>query len=150
MVGPGLGSLRGGCRDDPAGVARLAWQSDPHGLSARAVFRPWRVLDRLEWSADFVLRRLDPNLRAADDLQLLMSNHSVPATDEGHATAYRNVIPLGITLHLGGHGSYFENCGEIYAASPEKIEQTTAHLLTLFGNRSPDEIFLSEKVPEYG
>lgn len=129
---------------------------DWHGNPIHTVYLPGQCFVHggywIDWNGRRILFSGDSiqTCGAADDLQLLMSNHSVPATDEGHATAYRNVIPLGITLHLGGHGSYFENCGEIYAASPEKIEQTTAHLLTLFGNRSPDEIFLSEKVPEYG
>lgn len=81
---------------------------------------------------------------AVDDLQLLMSNHSVPGTQEGHSTAYRNVLPLGIDLNLGGHGSHFENCTAIYQASTGRIEETTALLLGLFGDRRPEEIFVRE------
>ena len=73
-----------------------------------------------------------------------MSNHSVPGTQEGHSTAYRNVLPLGIDLNLGGHGSHFENCTAIYQASTGRIEETTALLLGLFGDRRPEEIFVRE------
>ena len=66
--------------------------------------------------------------------------------DEGHAQAYRNVIPLGIDLNLGGHSSHFKNCREIYNASLERIEQTTARLMRLFPEKPPVEIFLRESL----
>ena len=81
----------------------------------------------------------------ADSLQMPCANHSVPGTEEGHAQAYRNVIPLGIDLNLGGHSSHFQDCRDIYNASFERIEQTTDLLLELFPRKSSSEIFLRDK-----
>jgi hypothetical protein len=75
---------------------------------------------------------------------MLGAHHSIPGTEEGHAQAYRNVIPLGIDLNLGGHSSHFHNCREIYNASLERIEQTTDRLMRLFPEKPRVEIFLRE------
>jgi len=121
---------------------------DWHGNPIHTVYLPGHCFVHAGYWMDWEGRRIlfsgdSIQIRGGvDELQLLMSNHSVPGTDEGHATAYRNVIPLGITLNLGGHGSHFESCGEIYQQSLQKIEQTTARLLALFGSRTPEEIFL--------
>ncbi|MEI8309120.1 MAG: MBL fold metallo-hydrolase [Verrucomicrobiota bacterium] len=123
---------------------------DWHGNPIHTVYLPGHCFVHAGYWMDWEGRRIlfsgdsIQSRGTADDLQLLMSNHSVPGTEEGHAAAYRNVIPLGITLNLGGHGSHFENCGALYRASLEKIEQTTARLLGLFGNRTPEEIFVRE------
>jgi len=77
-----------------------------------------------------------------DGLQMPIANHSVPGTDEGHAAAYHNVIPLGIMLNLGGHSSHFQNCTELYRASLRNIEGITTRLLDLFVKKDPPEIFL--------
>jgi len=77
-----------------------------------------------------------------DGLQMPIANHSVPGTDEGHAQAYQNVLPLGITLNLGGHSSHFQNCTEIYRESLRNIEGISAHLLDLFAEKDQIEIFL--------
>ena len=74
------------------------------------------------------------------------ANHSIPGTEEGHDQAYRNVIPLSIDLNLGGHSSHFQDCREIYNASLERIEQTTARLMRLFPEKPPVEIFLRESL----
>ena len=123
---------------------------DWHGNPVHTVYLPGHCFVHAGYWMDWNGRRLlfsgdSIQIRGtADEMQLLISNHSVPGTDEGHATAYRNVLPLGITLNLGGHGSHFENCGDVYAASLDKIEQTTVRLLGLFGSRSPEEIFVRE------
>jgi len=63
-------------------------------------------------------------------------------SDEGHAEAYRNVLPLGITLNLGGHSSHFQNCTDLYRASLRNIEGITARLMGFFVEKDPHEIFL--------
>lgn len=77
-----------------------------------------------------------------DSLQFIIANHSVPGTDEGHAAAYENAAQLPIDLNLGGHSSYFKDCRKVYAASLKHIEQTSAQLLALFGDRDPEAVFL--------
>ncbi len=120
------------------------------GVPIHTVFLPGHCFAHagywLDWKGRRILFSGDSiqTRGVADDLQLLMSNHSVPGTEEGHSTAYRNVMPLGITLNLGGHTSHFENCAAVYQSSYDRIEETTGHLLALFGNRRPEEIFVRE------
>lgn len=78
----------------------------------------------------------------ADSLQLILSNHTIPGTPEGHEQAYENALALDITLNLGGHSSYFSSCGETYRASRRNIAAATAKLRALFAPRDPREIFL--------
>lgn len=123
---------------------------DWHGTAIHTVFLPGHCLVHagywLDWKGRRILFSGDSiqTRGGVDNLQLLISNHSVPGTGEGHLTAYENVIPLGITLNLGGHGSSFENCDKIYRASYQRIEATTKSLLGLFGPKHPSDIFLRE------
>jgi hypothetical protein len=102
----------------------------------------------LDWSGRRILLSGDSiqTRGEADSLQMPGANHSIPGTEEGHAQAYRNVIPLGIDLNLGGHSSHFQDCREIYDASLHRIEQTTDLLLELFPKTSASEIFLRENL----
>jgi len=126
----------------------LVWHDTPihtvylpgHCLAHAGYWLDWGTR-RILFSGDSIQTR-----GGVDDLQLLMSNHSVPGTSEGHSTAYQNVIPLDITLNLGGHGSYFADCERIYRSSLHKINETTSRLIDLFGDRDPDEIFVRESL----
>jgi hypothetical protein len=102
----------------------------------------------LDWNGRRVLLSGDSiqTRGEADSLQMPGANHSIPGTEEGHAQAYRNVIPLGIDLNLGGHSSHFQDCREIYNASLERIEQTTTRLMRLLPEKPPVEIFLRESL----
>ena len=123
-----------------------------HGTAIHTVHLPGHCLVHagywLDWNGRRVLLSGDSiqTRGEADSLQMPGANHSIPGTEEGHDQAYRNVIPLGIDLNLGGHSSHFHNCREIYNASFERIEQTTARLMRLFPDKSPSEIFLRESL----
>jgi len=79
---------------------------------------------------------------APDNLQCILSNHSIPGTDEGHAWAYHNALEIDADLNLGGHSSFFTHCREVYAASLLRIESQTTALVSLFDALRPEEIFL--------
>ncbi len=96
---------------------------------------------RLLFSGDSIQTRGE-----ADSLQLILCNHSVPGTPEGHGQAYQNVIPLEIALNLGGHSSHFSSCTELYRASEQNIAATTAELRRLFGPKDPGEIYLRPRL----
>jgi glyoxylase-like metal-dependent hydrolase (beta-lactamase superfamily II) len=122
-----------------------------HGTAIHTVHLPGHCLLHagywLDWNGRRILLSGDSiqTRGEADALQMPCANHSVPGTEEGHAQAYRNVIPLGIDLNLGGHSSHFQDCRDIYNASFERIEQTTDLLLELFPKKSSSEIFLRDK-----
>ena len=122
-----------------------------HGTAIHTVHLPGHCLLHagywLDWNGRRILLSGDSiqTRGEADALQMPCANHSVPGTEEGHAQAYRNVIPLGIDLNLGGHASHFQDCRDIYNASFERIEQTTDLLLELFPKKSCFEIFLRDK-----
>ena len=122
-----------------------------HGTAIHTVHLPGHCLLHagywLDWNGRRILLSGDSiqTRGEADSLQMPCANHSVPGTEEGHAQAYRNVIPLGIDLNLGGHASHFQDCRDIYNASFERIEQTTDLLLELFPKKSSSEIFLRDK-----
>ena len=119
-----------------------------HGTAIHTVDLPGHCLLHagywLDWKGRRILISGDSiqTRGEADSLQMPGANHSIPGTEEGHAQAYRNVIPLGIDLNLGGHSSHFQNCREIYNSSLERIEQTTARLMMLFPEKSQSDIFL--------
>jgi glyoxylase-like metal-dependent hydrolase (beta-lactamase superfamily II) len=123
-----------------------------HGTAIHTVHLPGHCLVHagywLDWSGRRILLSGDSiqTRGEADSLQMPGANHSIPGTEEGHAQAYRNVIPLGIDLNLGGHSSHFQDCREIYDASLHRIEQTTDLLLELFPKMSASEIFLRENL----
>jgi glyoxylase-like metal-dependent hydrolase (beta-lactamase superfamily II) len=123
-----------------------------HGTAIHTVHLPGHCLVHagywLDWSGRRILLSGDSiqTRGEADSLQMPGANHSIPGTEEGHAQAYRNVIPLGIDLNLGGHSSHFQDCREIYNASLERIEQTTACLMRLFPEKPAVEIFLRESL----
>jgi glyoxylase-like metal-dependent hydrolase (beta-lactamase superfamily II) len=123
-----------------------------HGTAIYTVHLPGHCLMHagywLDWSGRRVLLSGDSiqTRGEADSLQMPGANHSIPGTEEGHAQAYRNVIPLGIDLNLGGHSSHFHDCAKIYNASLERIEQTTARLMRLFPEKPAVEIFLRESL----
>ena len=122
-----------------------------HGTAIHTVHLPGHCLLHagywLDWNGRRILLSGDSiqTRGEADSLQMPCANHSVPGTEEGHDQAYRNVIPLGIDLNLGGHSSHFQDCRDIYNASFERIEQTTDLLLELFPKKSSSEIFLRDK-----
>ena len=123
-----------------------------HGTAIHTVHLPGHCLAHagywLDWNGRRILLSGDSiqTRGEADSLQMPGANHSIPGTEEGHAQAYRNVIPLGIDLNLGGHSSHFQDCREIYNASLERIEQTTARLMRLYPEKPPAEIFLRESL----
>jgi hypothetical protein len=123
-----------------------------HGTAIHTVHLPGHCLVHagywLDWNGRRVLLSGDSiqTRGEADSLQMPGANHSIPGTEEGHAQAYRNVIPLGIDLNLGGHSSHFQDCREIYNGSLERIEQTTACLMRLYPEKPPVEIFLRESL----
>ena len=123
-----------------------------HGTAIHTVHLPGHCLVHagywLDWNGRRILLSGDSiqTRGEADSLQMPGANHSIPGTEEGHDQAYRNVIPLSIDLNLGGHSSHFQDCREIYNASLERIEQTTARLMRLFPEKPPVEIFLRESL----
>lgn len=119
-----------------------------HGTAIHTVHLPGHCLVHagywLDWKGRRILLSGDSiqTRGEADSLQMPGANHSVPGTEEGHAQAYRNVIPLGIGLNLGGHSSFFQNCGEIYTASLRRIEDATGRLTSIFPPKTPGELYL--------
>lgn len=66
----------------------------------------------------------------ASTLAFIMGNHSVPG-DQGNLTAYRRLLEEEVDLNLGGHGSRFTNCRELYRESVRRIEYATPYLAAL-------------------
>jgi glyoxylase-like metal-dependent hydrolase (beta-lactamase superfamily II) len=119
-----------------------------HGTAIHTLHLPGHCLVHagywLDWNGRRILLSGDSiQMRGeADSLQMPCANHSIPGTEEGHAQTYRNVLPLGIHLNLGGHSSSFQNCGEIYTASLLRVEETTDRLTGLFPPKSPEALYL--------
>jgi len=111
-----------------------------HCLVHAGYWLDWRGR-RILFSGDSIQTRGE-----VDNLQLILCNHTIPGTPEGHGQAYLNVIPLGITLNLGGHSSRFSPCTELYRASERNIAAATADLQELFGAKEPGKIYLRPRL----
>jgi glyoxylase-like metal-dependent hydrolase (beta-lactamase superfamily II) len=128
--------------------APLLW----HGIPIHTVHLPGHCLVHagywLDWHGRRILFSGDSiqTQGEVDTLQFPGINHSVPGTKEGHAEAYRQIIPLGIDLNLGSHSSHFQNCDELYQAYLKNIEDITARLMELFSVKDAHEVFLRESL----
>lgn len=70
---------------------------------------------------------------SADTLNFILANHSVPGAAAGNLGAYRRLLARDLDLNLGGHGSHFTPCRELYAESVRRIE----HVLPFLGRLVP-------------
>jgi hypothetical protein len=81
---------------------------------------------RLAITGDTIQSRGD-----SDGLSFIISNQSVPDGDSGILKAYRQMVGETVGLNLGGHGSHFMDCQELYAESLRRIEYALPALCRL-------------------
>lgn len=62
---------------------------------------------------------------------IAFSNHSVPDARSGILKTYRQMVGQQVDLNLGGHGSHFAACAELYAESLRRIEYALPYLQRL-------------------
>jgi len=86
---------------------------------------------------------------APDTLNLVITNHAAPTDAEGNAGAYRQLAARSIDLNLGGHGSWFEDCGRLYRESLGRIEHAQTRLAALFEPGRMREAYLMRSFPGY-
>jgi len=84
---------------------------------------------------------------APDTLNLVITNHAAPTDAEGNAGAYRQLAARHVDLNLGGHGSWFEDCGRLYRESLARIEHAQSVLAELFEPGRMREAYLMRSFP---
>ena len=110
---------------------------DWHGVAIRSIHLPGHCYChaaylltfnglRLAITGDTIQSRGD-----SDGLSFIISNQSVPDGDSGILKAYRQMVGETVGLNLGGHGSHFMDCQELYAESLRRIEYALPALCRL-------------------
>ncbi len=85
----------------------------------------------------------------ADTLGFIIANHSVPGDRAGHLRAYHNLLDHPIDLNLGGHGSHFSNCHDLYAESARRIEHALPYLQRLLPGGDLEAACLRPTLPRF-
>ncbi len=83
----------------------------------------------------------------ASALGFIIGNHSVPGK-QGDLAAYRTMMGRGIDLNLGGHGSRFAECEELYAESVRRIEHAMPYLEALIPEGDFRRAFMRPGFPD--
>ena len=85
----------------------------------------------------------------SDALSFIIANHSVPGECAGQLKAYRTLLARDIDLNLGGHGSHFGSCRELYRESVWRIEHAMPHLSRLVPGGNLDVACLRPCLPHW-
>jgi len=78
----------------------------------------------------------------ADTGQIIIPNHASPMEGEGPRSAYLELARHSADVNLGGHGSYFWKCADVYRRSLDQIDMHYAALSVLFSAGSLREAFV--------
>lgn len=125
---------------DYAGVDVLLREEEPfhwHEVDIRSIHAPGHCFCggaylltfnglRLAVTGDTIQSR-----GSSDGLGFLIANHSVPDEFSGALKIYRRLCKETVDLNLGGHGSHFTACAELYAESVRRIEHALPFLRRL-------------------
>lgn len=76
-----------------------------------------------------------------------MANHSVWMGRPGVMTTCERLLGAGVTLNLGGHGSHFRDCDEVYRESLRRMERALPLLRNLVPDGDLDRAMLDHRWP---
>jgi len=82
-------------------------------------------------------------------IDFTISNHSIPGEDAGNLKSHRQLLGREIDLNLGGHGSNFTNCREVYLESCRRIEHALPYLQKLVPNDDLTAAFFRPGFPKW-
>jgi glyoxylase-like metal-dependent hydrolase (beta-lactamase superfamily II) len=132
-------------RDHP-----LIW----HGRPITPVYTPGHARAHAAYLIDFADHRIaitGDSIQTNGELaglQCAPCNDSVLAGDSSIDISYRNLINQGITLNLGGHGSWFTNCDYHYKAALERFDRALPRLRPLFPENALNQAFKPRWFPD--
>ncbi len=128
----------------------LSW----HGRPITPIYTPGHAKAHAAYLIDFAGHRIaftGDSIQTNGELpslQCIPCNDSVLGGDSSIDISYRNLINQGITLNLGGHGSWFTNCDYHYKAALERFDAALPLLVKLFPKDTLPQAFRPRWFPE--
>ena len=84
----------------------------------------------------------------ASTLEFVITNHSAPG-EHGNLKAFQELLKYEIDINLGGHGSKFINCKELYQESVRRIEYATKKMESLIYKGNFNKAFIPPYFPDF-
>jgi glyoxylase-like metal-dependent hydrolase (beta-lactamase superfamily II) len=118
-----------------------------HGHPITPVYTPGHAKAHAAYIIDFAGHRIaitGDSIQTNGELagiQCIPCNDSVLGGDSSIDISYKNLLNRGITLNLGGHGSWFTNCDYHYRAALERIQGAIPKLRVLLPENGLEQAF---------
>jgi len=126
---------------------------DWHGVAIRSIHLPGHCYCHAAYLLTFNGLRLAitgdtiQSRGGSGGLDFILSNHSVPDVHSGIQKSYFRMAAEDVDLNLGGHGSHFTHCADLYRESLRRVEHAQPFLRRLVPDEDLEAVCVRPGIP---